>query len=428
MKEYFILSLYILVCSNSYSNVEEDHAICGEKPTNPALEKEMLEKARFLERTMPPISNQNPASWCYAFAATDALNYHNYLQTNQQTKAITYSEFYQDKNMISPIEVVHAHNSYRRKNTPTNTEPEGHIDMKVGGNATYAYSGIQMFNFEMRSREQINFNALEKSDPKTRARLQNIVKKYKEKNGQKQELKNYTYIGVTCPASLYESQSFKKQLEGFEQINEWVSKTAEANNLRVNNYSINNYTGISQLKGQKDINVFPFVANDFAGNLKINYLKKMRTVLYPALNISKYGSPATVGLCAYDIESKATANDSSSDNCGAHVVNVVGAFYENGKCMIRIRNTWGADWNGDGHKSLPLDTFLKAVENRNKNLTNKYQLSWLTPDKKYSQDKILKASMCDDTGITTLGTITRTFKSNNSGQYSYTWKNQRTIK
>lgn len=378
LKNIFIVVLFLFVQQGQSATQEESEAICGPKPIGQKLENQQINNAKILERTMPPISNQNPASWCYAFVANDALNYHNYLQTNINKGRISYSDFYQSQNMISPIESVYSESHYKDSNTNPRPTPFARLDMKKGGSTYRCFLGFQGLSYQARSLNQIPFNSLDEHNTQSKRRVADLIKFYSQKN-KKQSLTNYIVAGQSCPEHIYKDQRFKVQIENFEQINSWLSSAASHNNLKVSEYAIDRYEDIAQLKGAKDISIFPFITHNYASNNKIHYLKKLRETLYPN---NRAGYPVSIGICSVDINSAASASQ-TTDGCGNHAVNIIGAYYENGSCVVRLRNSWGANWNNDGHISVPLDKYLSAISHyaRFNNLTESYSATWIGQEK-----------------------------------------------
>lgn len=371
--------IFSLLCemSNLHAGSVYESNLCGAKPIDEKEIKESKEKSRILESRMPPVVNQSPAQWCFGFAATDAINYNNYIQTNLQKGKVGYYDFYTSKNMISPIDTVYASQLFNDKNTYPLPKVLGRLNMKVGGIPFDAYAGVQMMTYKMRSAEQISFDSNEESNPATKKFVQAIMDEYKKRTDLV-STKNYNFGGIICPAVIYEHPSFQLQLNNFRQINSWLATTAEYNNWKVSEHVIDNYGAISDLKGPKDIEVYPYVNNGYSGNFGSQFYSKLKSALYPK---EGYGSPVTIGICSNDLEDYLTSTPDSG-KCNEHAVNVVGAFYENGECMVRIRNTWGKNWNGDGHITLPLDKLDESLIKFKKTFGTDaiYKASWITPE------------------------------------------------
>lgn len=402
----------------------EEAAICGKKPESSEIESKLLEQATLLERNMPPVSNQNPASWCFAIVATDSVNYHNYIQTNLQNKTMSRNQFYNDTNMISPIDVVYATKIYTDLNTTPVPLNQGRLDMKAGSDSTRSFLGIQSLGYKMRSLNQIHFNSLEESNQKSKVRIKALIEEYKKHNKNQDNL-IYTIVGLSCPALLYEDPIFQNQIYGFEQINSWLLKTAELNKLKVSDYVIDNYADISKLKGEKDIKVYPYITNLYQSSSRLDYLKKLRETLYP--NNGSNGYPVSVDLCNSDIKLQASVGI-TNDECDNHAISVVGAYYKNGKCIVRIRNSKGKDWNTDGHISLPLNKYLKTVEHfaTANNLSINYSARWISPENKnYSGEP--RTITYDGTGTKKIGVYRREFFDKKQEEFYTIWKNEQVL-
>lgn len=362
---------------------------------------------------MPPVTNQNPANWCFGFSTTDALNYHNYIQTNLQKNKISYENFYTPKNMVSPIDAIYASRLFNDQNTNPLPKIKGRLNMKTGGYPYDIFAGIQMMSYKMRSAEQISFDSNEMSNPSTRAFVQGVIDEYKKRSIEPVTKFYNLGEGLQCPAQIYEHPAFQKQLTNFRQINSWLSATAQLNKWDVGDHIIDNYGAIAALKGEKDVAVYPFINNYYFGIMASSFLSKLKSTLYPAQG---YGSPVNVAVCEGDLINQANKT-STNERCEGHAVNVVGAFYEGGKCVVRIRNTWGKNWNGDGHVNLPLDTFLDSLK---KVHPEGYMANWITPEITPAPAEPRTSSY----GIYTrkTGVVKRIYKEN-TGSYSETWKN-----
>lgn len=397
MKKMIFIFFIIFLQTNLQAQTLEERAICGEKPQK-QNDAAYIAEAKRIEKTMPPVTNQNPAEWCYAFAASDSVNYYNYVQSNIQKGKIGYNDFYKPENLVSPIDAVHASVSFH--DSHSNVSTSGRLDMKKGGINFDVFAGIQQMSYKMRSLEQISFDSNEETNPATLKFVSEVVEAYKSKV-KIVDIKTYDFGGITCPAAVYESPILKAQLSNFRQINSWLSDTALANKLQPTDHIIDNYKGISDLKGAKDLQVYPFVNNEFIGNNTLEYLKMLRIVLYPPGAI---GSPAVTNICANDLNLKAAP----SDKCAKHSVNVVGAFYENGQCVVRIRNTWGKTWNGDGHISMPIKNYLATLQKFKKaaSLSNAYNINWISAEtEKLSKPR---TALFKD-GVRTVGVSKRTY-------------------
>jgi len=125
-----LLSLCALTAPRVSAASDLDAALCG--PPSAADEPEKLSR---LQADMPPIADQSPAGWCYAFATTALINH--YIHTVNGTP-------YDHAHMISPIDAVAAHRYYDDSNREASlSHPVGRIDLKHGGQAIDVLTGIQ---------------------------------------------------------------------------------------------------------------------------------------------------------------------------------------------------------------------------------------------------------------------------------------------
>ncbi|MGB0455078.1 MAG: hypothetical protein ACPGJV_15315, partial [Bacteriovoracaceae bacterium] len=188
--------------------------------------------ARKLERLMPPVSNQSPASWCYAFAATDALNYHNFLSEYRRSQIQSQDFYNETKNMVSPIDSVAAAVRFR------NNGKSGTLDVRKGGNSMSVFTGFQESGFKARSSEQVYFNSLDDDSPRTKAIVRNLRSEYRRRNGITSNT-GKTVAGHFCEVGLYNSEKFESEVKSFNTINDWLLGTAKANNFAPSNFEIN---------------------------------------------------------------------------------------------------------------------------------------------------------------------------------------------
>jgi hypothetical protein len=396
------LIIIFLFSINLYAT-EFDDVLCGPKPENVEAEKTIeLQRKNKLENLMPPVSNQSPASWCYAFAATDAINYNNFL-ASPITKS---NEFYTTDKMVSPIESVNAGLKYQTLHHDPPIIIPMEINTKVGGVSAFVYLGFNADSWKARSLSQISFDSLDERNPKSVAHVKSLIELYKKKPHDHNS-SSYLVAGSYCPAPLFESSKFIEQTKGFEQINDWIYNTAQANELLVNEFTIKNYKGIADLKGPADLKIAPYLTNRYAGNDKISYLKLLHNTLNPD---SGNGRPVTISLCAEDIQSASNAFNGTTGNCAGHAVNLVGAYYKNGICVVRIRNSWGVDWGDHGYKDISVDDLLKTQEKetRSGGMNDLYRADWLTKAAPSSKTDV-RQNLIKDFGESQNGIVEHTF-------------------
>ncbi|MGB0455144.1 MAG: C1 family peptidase, partial [Bacteriovoracaceae bacterium] len=131
-------------------------------------------------------------------------------------------------------------------------------------------------------------------------------------------------------------------------------------------------------KKEEDIRMDHYVTNKYNGQNQFKFLQLIRSSLYPSKG--GIGNPVTVALCSKSIRSQSSQFGSRNDTqCGNHIVNVVGAYYENGQCKVRIRNSWGNDWEDNGHISITVSEFLASQELYSKvnKTSDLYNATWI---------------------------------------------------
>lgn len=187
------------------------------------------------------------------------------------------------------------------------------------------------------------------------------------------------------PLGIYNNTEFGKQLRSFRfynsKISEWIDKSGQNDQSTIINYP----AMIKKKFGPADLKVRPFITNTYEGNDELRFLKTIGQTVNKA--------PIGIFLCSKILFSKGPW--SSQDSCGSHEVVLVGAYYENGKCKARIRNSWGKDWGDQGHNTVPLDDLLlaqKAVLKTEKS-TFAFYATWL--EKPLTDDTKSQVSFTD---------------------------------
>jgi hypothetical protein len=404
----------------SVAPTEDEKALCGDRPKTLGEAAQKEYQGRMIERLMPPVSNQNPASWCFAFNSSDLVNYHNFIQHNLKVASLSSEDFYLHQNMISPFEAVHAKNYYQDNNTTPRPNPFCRMDLRIGGNTSYVLGGLQQRNYETRSMEQLHFDSIGDNSPRTQARVQALIDEYKARNPNTSMATFYWISGLKCPVPLFQDPEFKKQIQGFQQVSEYLYEEGIRQRLLANDFVIDGYEQVSEMLGPKDLKVHPFINVEYKGTVKAEFLNHLKKALFPS---DRNGSPVSVSVCAEDMES--ASGPSSSGRCGNHAVNVVGAYYEEGKCVVRLRNTWGAGWGDKGHSTLPVDKFIKAVEryNSSNSLQKKYAMIWMEPETNDPPPKAPRSKIIEDGNRGIIGNLRRDFIGGGQSFY-YRWSDQ----
>jgi hypothetical protein len=326
-----------------------DQALCG--PPTRADEPDKLAR---LESDSPPILDQAPTSWCYAFSATDVLNY--YIHKTNGTP-------YDDAHLLSPIDAVAAQRYYDDQyHLGTLSDPPGHISVKSGGNPYDVFIGVQELP-AMRSAAQVPFSSSGSSDPAIRALVKQIKRdeKREEEDGGdpaevSKEIKTFRIVNGALFSAAKEKQ--------------WTDPDGE---------TLDHYHDLIQtLAGPPDLKIPPFTAEVYKTEDPVRYLNKVRDTLAS-------GYPMNVSITTTDVFPELLKNGRKPG--GEHAMTVVGSGYEGGACTVRLRNSWGIKSKhgrpGKGYVDLPVGRFLAAVGDYAilKNKAASYKIEWISaPD------------------------------------------------
>lgn len=358
----------------------DDEMLCGDKPKTMDDVSKSLEEGQFLSKLMPPVNSQNPASWCYAFAALPMVEHHLLLDIMKQqgidklsqNEQIAFAQdFYTNPaNRISPFEGVYSNNLQRSIPSPQSvseyTPPRADLlDMNEGGQIHSVLSGIQLRSYQIRSQQQVWFTSVDDKDQRAQKTISSLVARYGKSKAPRSE-NGSAQLVMGCYVSIEDlsHEGFRDQLRSFNAINEHLGSLVIANDMAPSKHIITNYPALSKHLNENqspDIQIPPFTNSTIETDDKALYLTSMRNQL-------QNKRPIGISLCAFDEEfgSKASSNDDrSKDACGAHAVTVTGAYYKNGKCMVNIRNSWGVDWptpGAGGMKEVTVENYLKLQE------------------------------------------------------------------
>jgi hypothetical protein len=328
---------------------DRDQALCG--PRTRADEPEKLAR---LESEMPPVFDQAPTSWCYAFSATDVLNY--YLHKTNGTP-------YDDAHMISPIDAVAAQRYYDDQyHQGTLTNPPGHISVKSGGNPYDVFIGVQELP-AMRSLAQVPFSSSGSSDPAIKALVKRIKKDEKleeEEGGDPSQASNKIKTFRIVNGTLFDAAKEKN----------WTDPDGET----LDHY----YDLIQTLAGPPQLKIPPFTVELYKTQDQVQYLNRIRDALSD-------GHPLTVTVTTTAVFPELMKRGRKAG--GEHAMTVVGAGYEGGVCTVRLRNSWGVRSKhgrpGKGYVDLPVGRFLTAVGDYAilKDKTPGFKIEWISaPD------------------------------------------------
>ena len=355
--------LLFLICSTALAISEVDQRLCGTRPETLQAEKIQRENAQRLENLMPPVSDQSRASWCYAFASTDLINFHHL-----QELAADPELFYNQENMVSPIDAVYLHNHYMEKYATSDLNLS--LDLKRGGTALDLLLGLQDNDYRIRSLEQISFDSLNEKNETAQTLLGDLIDHYKEVHGSDCPT-YYSVGGLKCPSPLFNSPEFQEQLYSFSLINKWLYDHAEEQGLLNEPHQLDHYHLIAQLKGEEDLQIPPFQINQFYDTDEQRFLSELKNTLNPASG--EIGHPVQLAVCTDDFEN-------IGETCSHHSVVVTGAYYLDGQCVVRIKNSYGPDWEDHGYITITADHFMEMQRHRkNTSSGGTFSMVWLTP-------------------------------------------------
>lgn len=377
----FIFSILTpLVLSQTNSASPEELALCGELPRDEKEEISRREEGEHLSKILPPVSSQNPASWCYAFASAPLLEHHRFLKVmsvkgvhklSKSEQERFAKEFYLDSaNRLSPFEAVYSSNTQLSLLHPDAKNMVGpdreEINLENGGKALDVFWGLQERGYRARSAKQVKFISVDDQNPEAREAMTSLIERYNNNNkdtSPKNSHGNYEVMGCQIDEATFHSPEFKELVRGLGLINQKLEKIAEDKNVKASGTLIRRYGELSAILNNNDppdFEVPPYTTAILETDNKMEFLERVKKIL------SKK-RPLTMSLCAFDKEfsSLASAYENNGDQCGSHTVNIVGAYYREGKCVVKLRNTWGVDWpekGAGGHKEVVLQDFLKLQE------------------------------------------------------------------
>jgi hypothetical protein len=402
-KSFIIAVFFTLFVGQSWASVE-DEALCGRPPQDAKEEEVQREKWSHLSKILPPVTSQNPAGWCYAFSSIPLLEHHRFIEIMKERgidKKSTVDqmafakEFYQDPtNRISPFEAVYSHNFQKSQIHPNAKDvfiPDpDKIDLLVGGDARKVFWGVQERGYALRSIQQVGFTSSDDSGPEAQKIIKGLIERYKkDRPGPTSSGTGdyYEVMGCKVDAEIYNDPDFNEFIRGFGVVNHELMSLAETKQAKNSATSFSSYKELAGLLNKNqtpDIKLPPFTTSFLETDDPIEFLNQIKSSLHDM-------RPLTMGLCSLDEEffPASSISDDSGDQCGSHSVSIVGAYYRDGKCVVKLRNSWGTDWpekDSGGHKEVKVKDLLKLQEsmtiNKPGNSTirkNKYAVEWIGP-------------------------------------------------
>ena len=374
----------------------DSEALCGAKPPAGTDQTDQLKK---IEKDMPPVQNQNRADWCYAFSASDILDYQIHM-TKVRTGA---PEPYSDANMVSPIDMVSAQRLYLDQHSNVPVANPGELNTSRGGASFDVFLGVQNLGGKVRSMAQIPFQPLDLNSDRAQKLAADFMKEYPDL--QAAHVEDFNQLtGCYSPSDLFRTEpAFKKMLYGFRPMNEWLYQGAtQGGDLSADGKILDHYQDLALAKGAPDLQIPPIVPNDFWTTSTSKFLGKIHEVL-------STGQPMSTPVCVHDIEK----DKNEKDPCGSHVMTIVGSGYVDGVCKIRLRNSWGKGWRDGGYTTLSVEEYLQAAKDQAKvgatDGTENLVLTWLTDEDPNAPAPVAgKRQKVENDNSVFLGTIVKT--------------------
>lgn len=371
-----MLWLVLLMLSGVASVQAYEENVCGERP-HAMVEKELREEARFIEVLMPPIQDQSLAEWCYGFVTADMVNFHNFVNYHLHYRgdpddAMTPDQYFNERRLLSPVDAVGAHVTHQQSNAtyPIGATERGRISTREGGNQATSLRGLQELGFRGRSEAQLPFHTLKDNSDHVSAFIEELLEEFGA--GNRSYSHYYKIGGVRCPVAICDQPRFRKRLESLRVINPQLYADARRSGDLLNDYSLSNYQAlVSARHGPRDLKIAPFKVMTYLGSDRARAAQMIQQALYPEDGI---GRPISVSVCANSIEP-----DYTDEPCGSHALLLTGAYYENGVCTVRLRNSWGEDWGDQGYLSMALTELFEMLEyqSRFSQRRDRYHFTWI---------------------------------------------------
>ena len=312
--------------------------LCGPKPE---MIDEVAENQKLMKiaAAMPPVRDQKPANWCYAFSATDLVDYN--IHQDCVNRGVTAS--YDDAHLISQIDAVYLDNKLRALNTNIQDQSDPVVDMNSdGGTQLNVLVALQQAGV-VRSQKEIPFLSPNENTPAVRAQMTKLVQEYTLTHPS--EEKDQLMYGVNFADSEF------SDFYTFKLVSGDLDALAEKNGKIDHFGQIQNYSTLASSIGTADLAIPSFVTHDTNLTDEVRFLGLLKNAL-------QANQPVSVGLCGNTLLSPP---DDMNNGCEGHAVSLVGAAYVNGVCTVRIKNSWGTDWGDQGYKNLPADQFMDMV-------------------------------------------------------------------
>lgn len=347
-----LASQILAVTSVRGDSSDLDETLCGPRPPakmSDAQEKAEQERIYGIQRKLPPVANQHPSSWCYAYSTADLLNF--YLGSGSTPAR-----------QVSPLDLVAKERAYLERHAQGEVINPGFVHMDVGGNAMKLLIATQD-DPQVRNIVQVPVDSLDSEPQKARAKVRRLVEEFEKLGGSKTH--DVLLYDEPCNRAMVETHPLSQNLNGILMVSGKIfDEATKIGAVVADGHAITRYPEVVKDLGPPAITVPPMVVHQFNSEDPKAVLGKISSVL-----ASK--RPLSVGLCAVEIEPKAATG---GDSCGAHAVTIVGSGYSDGKCYLRIRNSWGQRWQDGGYMNLTPETFVRSLK------TSQTALSWITPD------------------------------------------------
>lgn len=338
--------------------------LCGD-PENPTIPADVRKWQ--VENIMPPVANQESLRWCYAFVAADLINHHQFLSHRAENNGLAPNAFYTPDNMVSALDLVSLHNSFRNREV---------LDTSMGGSPYSTLASLRENNYQTRSFSTLPIVG-------THGLLHDLTAKLMEVNSQiEEELAQGTSPSEELLDQLicYSSQLGEltsTELRSLERINQKIYQFVMKKEWIATNTAFKNYKeAIETVAGPPDLAISPFLLNTYTGNDPLSFFTVLAETLHP--RNAGFGRPVQIGICQNDLVQKIGA-------CEAHSVSIVGAYWRDGKCQVKIRDSQGMEWGDStspGHFLVDISRFLEIVTNykETQNQPNLFSSSWISSE------------------------------------------------
>jgi len=316
-------------------------ALCGPQTSQGTLQQQ-TQNLRSFDSQMPPIKDQGDSGWCWAFSTSDLLD--EYIHS-QSAPGIPYDEDHQ----VSVIDLTGKLNAGAH---------QPNLDFSEGADQFATLVALQNGGNTLKIRSDFDLSS---ASTEAKQLVDELFYEYKDTNEQKSAVDHVCRTSSETNADFIASLSDFLTIKG--QLDKVLNQSSASDNGVITSYD-SFAKGLDVQTGGKTVTIPSFVANQFETDNFNKYFSKLGKVL-------KSGDPVSVGLCAGDIDPQNTQPYLTKDDpCGGHAATVVKAGWVGGKCMVRLRNSWGVKWGTDhppdGYFDLTVSQLEKSVRDTDK--------------------------------------------------------------